>query len=365
MSQGDLEAYAVLVAAKFDDMLLSNFCSVAATTLLFYDYMLTFSRELRCIWGRKFSGATLLFFLNRYLTLIYRVLMVVDMLPWQGLPQQTADNICSGVLHSTQAITLILQLVLAAFTSLRLYAVWSKDRRIFIAVFLLGLVPPGVNVFYYTTITFVSAPPPFVGCGTYVNLSTAASEILAIFNCVFNIASDGIILILTWIKTAEIRRGFTQPKKNGTLTYLIQRDGTIYFVTLLILNVINLVAVKFQAFGSLPAITEVLNSILISRFILNLRGVYLYGTDSKASSNSSLKLSDISTLQFADDMAGNLGAPLDDILTDVDERTERVAGDDEEIAYVSNDPLTVGLPLENGEERLVTHKLKDLHDSEV
>lgn len=55
--------------------------------------MLTFSRELRCIWGRKFSGATLLFFLNRYLTLIYRVLMVVDMLPWQGLPQQTADNV--------------------------------------------------------------------------------------------------------------------------------------------------------------------------------------------------------------------------------------------------------------------------------
>lgn len=98
---------------------------------------------------------------------------------------------------------------------------------------------------------------------------------------------------------------------------------------------------------------------MISRFILNLRGVYLYGTDSKASTNSSLKLSDISTLQFADDMAGNLGAPLDDILTDVEERTERAAGDEEEIAYVSNDPLTVGLPLEDSEERLVALKLKE------
>ena len=39
--------------------------------------------------------------------------------------------------------------------------------------------------------------------------------------------------------------------------------------------------------------------------------------------------------------AGNLGAPLEDIMSDAEDRYMRVATD--EIAYVSEDPLAVGL----------------------
>ena len=36
------------------------------TALYFYDYLLTLPSELSTIWSRKFTGATVLFIINRY-----------------------------------------------------------------------------------------------------------------------------------------------------------------------------------------------------------------------------------------------------------------------------------------------------------
>lgn len=269
------------------------------------------------------------------------------------------------MLHTTQALTLVSQLIITAFTSLRTYAIWNKDWRIFGLVFFLGIVPCVVNIYYYTLLDIVSAPPPFLGCGEYVNLSPSAATILSIFNCVFAIVSDSIVLILTWLKTAEIQRSFTGANRKGNLVALIQRDGTLYFVTILILNVLNLVAIKFQAFGSLPAITEVLTSILISRFILNLRGIFLSPGGSNATT-STLRMSQMSSLHFASGIAGNLGAPLGDP-ADAEDRIDDSSTARGEVAYVSDDPLAAGLHPEEDEESLVPteRNLKDLYDSEV
>ena len=42
--------------------------------LLIYDYMITFGREVDAFWTRRFSGATVLFFSNKYLTLLNHLL---------------------------------------------------------------------------------------------------------------------------------------------------------------------------------------------------------------------------------------------------------------------------------------------------
>ena len=48
----------------------ANYFSVA---LYIYDYAITFSREVDLFWGRRFTGASLLFLLNRYLNLAHMV----------------------------------------------------------------------------------------------------------------------------------------------------------------------------------------------------------------------------------------------------------------------------------------------------
>lgn len=348
MSQADLNAFNELVKEKMTEMIIANCCAVAATILLYYDYLLTLPDEIRCIWKRKFSFATVLFFVNRYVTLLYRTLMIIQMLPWSSLPEDQADTLCNGILRFNEVLTILLEVTVATFMSLRMYAIWSSDRRIFALVMLLSLVQPVVNIYYYTKLQIVAVPPPFTGCAETVLLPDAASSALSIFNRVFAISSDAVILILTWVKTAGIMRHFHSLKIQTSLVNMLFRDGTVYFVFLLILNVVNLIAIKEQAFGAIPALTDVITSILISRFMLNLRSVY---TASDSDISSSFHPSKFSDIRFVNTIVGNLGAPLNTgAATDHSDPVDDEP-DASRLVQCSSDPLAAGLepgPREKG-----------------
>ena len=49
-----------------------------ATAMLFYDFTLTFDREVNLFWSKKFTGASALFFLIRYLTFAYELLDIAS-----------------------------------------------------------------------------------------------------------------------------------------------------------------------------------------------------------------------------------------------------------------------------------------------
>lgn len=44
------------------------------TAFLTYEILITFDREVALVWRRKFTGASVLFFLNRYLPILVNVL---------------------------------------------------------------------------------------------------------------------------------------------------------------------------------------------------------------------------------------------------------------------------------------------------
>lgn len=54
------------VRTSFNDIAIA-FMELYDAALVIYEYLITFCRELDVIWRRKFSGATVLFLLNRYL----------------------------------------------------------------------------------------------------------------------------------------------------------------------------------------------------------------------------------------------------------------------------------------------------------
>ncbi|OBZ73167.1 hypothetical protein A0H81_07308 [Grifola frondosa] len=43
-----------------------NIYIVSGIVLVFYEYMITFDSEVRLVWGKKTTGANILFALNRY-----------------------------------------------------------------------------------------------------------------------------------------------------------------------------------------------------------------------------------------------------------------------------------------------------------
>ena len=49
-------------------------CQLIHLVVLFmYDSVITTGDEIRCFWGKKLTGAAILFWLNKYLTLLYMV----------------------------------------------------------------------------------------------------------------------------------------------------------------------------------------------------------------------------------------------------------------------------------------------------
>ncbi|KAJ3489253.1 hypothetical protein NLI96_g2240 [Meripilus lineatus] len=294
MSQDDPKALAALIAQKMDEMTFANCCGIAATTLLYFDCIITFEDEIKYIWQRKFTGATVVCCINRYVTLAYRTLMIIQILPWHDQPKATGLR------------------------------------------------------YYYTIIRIVIPPPPFTGCAVSVDLTTPVAtfftlmnEVVSIFGRAHAIFYDALVLVLTWIKTIWIKRTCLKLGVKASLTTLLLRDGTIYFLLLLMLNVCNVVAIRFGRFGALPAITEVITSILISRFIINLREVYICGDRDNTTLPISTKFTSV---RFADNIVGNLGAPLGSKEESTNFLTFSTTHDGP-AGNISNDPLMEFLPM--------------------
>ncbi|KAI0628621.1 hypothetical protein C8Q77DRAFT_1067864, partial [Trametes polyzona] len=152
--------------------------------LLAYDHLLTFPGEVQFVWGRKFSGATVVFLLNRYVTLLAKIMLPVSTFWW---PHQT-DQVCFRF-PST---------LLLLFSALRIYAIWNKDWKPFLFVLIVALSVPATNM--------------------VISVSTHSCAI----------AADLLVLILTWIKTYEIKKLASTLHSSATFSTLLLRDGTSF-----------------------------------------------------------------------------------------------------------------------------------------
>ncbi|KAJ3476762.1 hypothetical protein NLI96_g10939 [Meripilus lineatus] len=155
------------------------------------------------------------------------------------------------------------------------------------------------------------------------------------------ILMDALVLGITWFKTASLMTMARRLNTKVTLATLLIRDGTIYFVLLLALNIICAIfdtlplSTQFVEGGATFVISfqDGLSSILISRFILDLREVY---TSKDQESNNPM-----SSVRFASQLSGNIGAPLGEApgSRSDDDAIENIP----EPVYVSEDPLAEGL----------------------
>ncbi|PIL27666.1 hypothetical protein GSI_10818 [Ganoderma sinense ZZ0214-1] len=201
---------------------------------------------------------------------------------------------CAGTAKSSKAIGLVLFLPWAAFAGLRVYAL-SKRWILAALVFLLSVVPLCVNavVFKYGV--------------TGINVT--------MMGCV---GTDSMPRFL-----AQSHDRVEDVPHCGGLISLIDvllRDGTIYFVVLLVLNVLHLVftllstnVVAFQNTSFIPIFTQPLTTNLVSRFLLDLQAADRAVRD-QVSSLSSTTLSRNSTVMFRERPVDSVACsiPLDD-----------------------------------------------------
>ncbi|EMD31616.1 hypothetical protein CERSUDRAFT_100286 [Gelatoporia subvermispora B] len=214
------------IASLVSSSVIDNYCTFASAALVLYDHICTISQEMQLIWGSNVTSTMVLFHANRWLILAYAILNLAQMSPQS----------CAVLNYAGDALDLCLFVLWAAFSGIRVYALSGGSRLLSLGVTLLSLVP-----------------------------------VVAISTELCKVAADTIVLFITWLKTwSTIRMAREHNVKTPLMTMLL-RDGTLYFLGLLSLNVLNLAGQVTNVFTRASAFSTPLSAIIITHFLINLR----------------------------------------------------------------------------------------------
>ncbi|KAI0081380.1 hypothetical protein K474DRAFT_1337673 [Panus rudis PR-1116 ss-1] len=129
---------------------------------LVYDTILTFPQEARCIWRRKLTGASLLYFLIRYITLLN---MGIRVFGNQPLPSNV--QVCTILRYVTIVIEILTVIAIAVFECLRVWAISGKSWWLTTTVLILVIITLAIDIYadsYSFTSILIKSSGPLSGC---------------------------------------------------------------------------------------------------------------------------------------------------------------------------------------------------------
>ncbi|KZT02216.1 uncharacterized protein LAESUDRAFT_730389 [Laetiporus sulphureus 93-53] len=145
---------------------------------------------------------------------------------------------------------------------------------------------------------------------------------MAIASVVCPAVSDLIVVLVTWYKTFRLAIEVRKLRFKGSIATMLMRDGTLHFMALLLLNIFNIQS-QFSGsrYSGCAAIFLLpMTSVLVSRFILNLRQVSLGSAGLNTISHSTVDTPDLPSR-----LVGNFGSELQDtslVFEDVEDSME-------------------------------------------
>jgi len=315
------------------------------TVVLLYDIWITSDREIATIWKRRFSGVTFIFLSIRYVTLISQI-------AWMTF------SVSPGVFLSCRATGLIYYsasvwsgITFAVFSAFRTWAIWGRHWIPLAIVLPIGLVSPTLILYQYTFLHILPTPGPVPlgGCVSFPSLPVDTLTRLIIAARASALVADASVVFATWIKMWSIHRivkstNINVGKSSVSLSGLLLRDGTVYFIALLLLNISCLIldTTPQEFMNPIPFLTDSLTAILLCRLILNLRS---FNMDNESIVNTNAR--PVSSVRFANAVLDNIGAPISFDESDVEGSTDYESSGSGEVSAtwseVVSNPLAIGL----------------------
>ncbi|KAI0717024.1 hypothetical protein C8Q76DRAFT_795254 [Earliella scabrosa] len=261
----------------FEQNIIAKYIHAAATTVLFYDSILSLPREVALVWSRGLTGFTLLYVTNRYSAILHRLFTILQSMRWGQTLELFRPHLVFDV-FSWSAI--------ATFSAFRMYALTGRRMWLSVVTMLLGLVLPAVDL-YVRAISTPNIRSPFAGCGAdaAITLGTYRIRKLIRANCHVCLSADWIevatsarattlltdllVVIVTLRQTIGV---YSSGDLNGpSLSSILLRDGSIYFIVLFLFNLFDIVLLQVAINGATADVVTVLSVILVAGFLLDLR----------------------------------------------------------------------------------------------
>lgn len=88
---------------------------LVTVVLCWYEHIVTLGEEVRCVWKKRISAASVLFMLNRYLTLVSSLVSVVLLLPWPSFPEVSGFRYTEEPVEPYNTVSIELVMSTASF----------------------------------------------------------------------------------------------------------------------------------------------------------------------------------------------------------------------------------------------------------
>ncbi|KAH9914603.1 uncharacterized protein B0H18DRAFT_1044628 [Fomitopsis serialis] len=276
----------------------SSCVDVASNALLLYEYITTSDSEISLFWVRKWP-ASIVFFLVRFLMLATALFGLATMASAEITNVRL--NHCMASIIFSMFIQFTSLAMIAVVSAMRVYAV--NGHRWLAAAFTLivGAAPVGVNVYAASQASIYLTD----GICSYHTMTTSREGfIFALLSRLCTITCDIIVVTTIWVETYGLMKTHVRPRSyRQSLIWYLLRDGTIYFILMLVLNIVDICLVYFDdEVDFIHSIILPFSLILISRLLINLREVaYRRDMDRTTLSTSSFEIEtpfEISTVFF-------------------------------------------------------------------
>ncbi|TDL21187.1 hypothetical protein BD410DRAFT_804380 [Rickenella mellea] len=250
------------ISDVFNIFVNSRYATCVAIALIAYDYVLTMDLEINHIWSQPFSGATILYLMNRY---GYPLVLALEMV-------QT----CNGIGRATDATTTgIVAVAGRTIFTLRTWAIYLKSWKVL----------------------------ALVGLFAIAKLSMAIISSVTSYEYLFQIACTADVL--------DVYDNFHEEAGNDKLCNFLALARWLRLLHFIYSPSTSMTdSSKFPTFFQYDYSLEILNAIaniMINHLLLNLRHV------SATHSGGGLSQKSLPEVAFASNaIIGNIGAPLTD-----------------------------------------------------
>ncbi|KAI0746632.1 hypothetical protein C8Q80DRAFT_1354782 [Daedaleopsis nitida] len=313
------------LAVTADHLMAAKMFSLASCVMLFYDIAITFGDEVERIWKQRFTGATVLWFLNRYLSPLGYIVIIVSF-----HDPSWSKATCQHYILYPEILKIFTATAVGFIFILRLYSIYSKSTGVLYSFTGLLIFELAVKIWAFTDGVMLELPPGFVGC-ILTGKSSPGDRI--IYTWVAELVFDSAVFFATLYRTIQLYRRTIIGEALSLIT-VIMRDGIMYFAAIFVSNLVTvLIFVVTQPDLKVinASFSTLITSLMVSRLMLNLRGEVLrrnytivsnrtslahdaYGDEPQLGSTFSSRVKSRTATTawsaFEQSMIGNLGAPI-------------------------------------------------------
>ncbi|KLO17230.1 hypothetical protein SCHPADRAFT_178390 [Schizopora paradoxa] len=227
-------------------IMIMQYMAVVTTSLLFYEYIISFSEEVNLIWPSRLSIGKIIFLLNRYPPFITAGTASFIIVSDVDFPHCKAFFVLGG------ASTLAGYIFAEATLFLRSHALWSTGRvmpYVIWTVYFLG-VPGSIYITTRFLISFTPSP---------IHIFPTGCELLAP-NKIEWVGLSILLVTETFALSLLVIKRSIHSRRNGSVSNLLRTmhtDGVLYFI-----GVLDTALLMPQS---------ILHSILCNRLLLSVR----------------------------------------------------------------------------------------------